>query len=35
MAKITGLFNMVVHSFFTLFRRRRHMARVEIEYCAS
>ena len=35
MSKITGLFNMVVHSFFTLFKRRRHMARIEIEYCAS
>ena len=30
-----SLFHKVAHSFFTLFNRRRHMARVEIEYCAA
>ena len=35
MSKINGLFHKVAHSLFTLFKRRRHMARVEIEYCAS
>jgi len=30
-----SLFNKVAHSLSTLFKRRRHMARIEIEYCAS
>ena len=31
-----SLFNKVFQYLsFTLFRRRRHMARVEIEYCAA
>ena len=30
-----SLFHKIAHSFLTLFKRRRHMARVEIEYCAA